>query len=632
MVLLFCIDVFIFAAFADLDISAKERDFPMNRITKTLSFFLTVILLICGVSVGMTASAAKYNWAGAWGSPAIESGVLLGNDSVFEQNGIHLRDHIPANSTVRTVIQPTMSGSKIRLKFSNAFGSQAVTINETTIAKTGATNDIVAADTITQVTFNGGHTSITMSAGSEVYSDEIEFPVNALEKISISTYFRSATPMYTVGLYGGVSYLASSLGNRTHNTNMTAIASRLEFTSNSITYYTIPFLSRMDVYAENAYCVVIVGDSTVTNDSYLLLAQKLNSAGIHNVGVVMSGIIGNRILYDGAGVLAKVYGQSLLKRANRDVFSVAGAKYVIVKIGDNDVLHPMENSMLGIAPYASASEIIEGYREFSRMASGKGLNLYICTRTPYKGYERNFLGDKDLTWTQKGEDMLREINSWVRNSYQGYYNGCIDLDAMRDPNDPASLRSQMTTDGIHFSRLGQIAFVDLIPEYAYGVNTDLTDIATVLNVNPYAAPTPAAPTTSANNNHNSEATTAAQNNQNTATTAAPSTTAPTAVTPSTAEPSTNNNTPTLDNANQILVNDNNNTGAPGGTVTPIGNVSDDTPSSSGGSKQMAGFAILAALAVAIIAVAVVLLMRLNPKRSLPFTRASYGRANQKKRV
>ena len=298
----------------------------MKRMSKFLCFILSVIMLAGCIPAGITASAASYNWTGSWGTPAIGCGVTVGDDSVLSENGIHLQDIIPANSTVRTIITPTLGGTKIRLKFSNVFGKESVTINETTIANTGDTDDLVVSSSITQVTFNGGQKSVTIAAGSEVYSDEITFKTTALQKVSVSTYFKKTTPMYTVGLYGGTSYLCSSLGNRTHKETMTTVATKLNFSASSITYYTIPFLTRLDVYAPNAYCVVLLGDSTLTNDSYLMLAEKVRANGITNIGFIMSGIIGNCILHDGTGLLGTVYGQALLTRAKRDAFNVAGVK------------------------------------------------------------------------------------------------------------------------------------------------------------------------------------------------------------------------------------------------------------------------------------------------------------------
>ncbi len=607
----------------------------MKRITKILSLLFVFALLVGIIPTGMTAQAANDSWAGSWGTPAIESGIVLGDN----EDGLHLQDYIPSNSTIRTVITPTIGGTKIRLKFSNYFSPKPVTLTETTVAQTGDTNDVVDEKTITQVTFNGGQKSVTIAAGSEIYSDPITFNTTAHKKISISTYFKNRTSIYTEGLYGGVTYLTASLGNRTHKADMTKVASRLTFTSSSITYYTIPFLTRLDVYAPNAYCVVLLGDSTLTNEISVMLSEKLHANGIHNVGVVMSGIIGNALLHEGTGLLGKIYGESLLDRAERDAFTVAGAKYVIVKIGDNDVLHPMLKSNEGKLAPVTASQVIAGYRQLSQKAYGRGINLYLCTRTPYKGYTRNFMGGDDLEWSQKGEDILLEINSWVKNTCTSFnYAGHINLDALRDPQDSTKLRDHMTTDGIHFSQYGQIAVVDLIPEYVYGVDRELKDYAEILGIDPYVAPVVETPTkkpdSNAGNNQNNssgEKPTEGTNKNPVIIGDAETPTKPSSgsnsgviVTPNiNIENNINNNTQQIPNANEILVQD------PMGNNSVNGNV---VNVSAEAARQMAGFAILAAVAMAIIAVASVMLVKMRPSSGSSLARGGKGRANQKKRV
>lgn len=605
----------------------------MKRIIKILSFLLVSAMLLCCIPSALTAGAANESWAGSWGTPAIESGVVLGDS----EDGMHIQDYIPANSTIRTVVTPTIGGSKIRIKFSNYFSPKAVTINETTVAETGETNDVVVEDTITQVTFNGGQKAVTIAAGSEVYSDPINFSTTALKNISISTYYKNRTSIYTEGLYGGVSYMASLIGNRTHKEDMTLAASRLTFTSGSITYYTIPFLTRVDVYAPDAYCVVLLGDSTLTNEVSTMLAEKLHANGIHNVGVVMSSIIGNSLLHDGTGILGKVYGEALIDRAERDAFSVAGAKYVIIKIGVNDILHPMLKSNEGKLAQTTPAQVIEGYRQLAKQADGRGIKLYLCTRTPYKGYTRNFMGSDDLEWTQKGENMLLEINSWIENNCKSdNYTDYIDLDAIRDPNDSAKLRSHMTSDGIHFSQYGQLAVTDLIPEKAYGVNRELKDYSEIVGIDPYVAPvaesTTKNPSTGNNNNNsNNNSNTNDNNNSNEPTTnqsgspviigdAEPTTSGNLGVI---VTPNNNSNNTVLPNANEILVD------TPVGGNTVQGNVSN---SGSAAARQMAGFAILAAVAMAIIAVASVMLVKMSPGSGAPLARGGNGRAKQKKRV
>lgn len=600
----------------------------MKSLSRILCCIVSIVLLIGCVPMNSVVSfAAKEDWVGSWGSPAVDSSITL-------LDSLEIKDVIPANSTVRTVITPTLSGTKVRLKFSNEYGNSAITINKTTIAYTGKTNDIVDKKSITPITFNGGKQSVTIAAGSEVYSDEISFKITALQKVSISCYYKNTTTLYTTGLYGGISYLASSLGDRTNKESMTAVATRLDFTASSITYHTIPFLSRLDVYAPDSYCVAVIGDSTVTNDIYLYLAEKCIKGGVTNVGFIMSGIIGNALNRDGAGMLGTSYGVSLTERFKRDSIDIPNCKYVILKIGVNDILHPMLDSMQGVLPPCSAGKVISGYKTLAEQFKNSDAKVYLCTRTPYKGYTRNFLGSDDLQWSQAGEDKLLEINNWIKTYCTDYgYDGYIDLDAIRDEKDSAKLRSHMTTDGVHFSPYGQYAVTDLIPEASFGVNTELKDYAAILGVNPYVAPAgenttikPAETTTK----KTAETTTVANNDKETTTVQAQQSTSVITGKPSElttfstgnlviADPTTFQN-----NANQILIGDDYN------GVEGVENVTDG---GSKANKKLIGFILLAVVAAIIVSVATLMLGDEHSPIKSSLGRASYnGRAKQKKKV
>ena len=250
---------------------------------------------------------------------------------------------------------------------------------------------------------------------------------------------------------------------------------------------------------------------------------------------------------------------------------------------------------------------------------GKGVKMYLCTRTPYKGYERAFMGSKDLTWTQQGENTLLEINSWVKNSSTSYnYAGYINLDAVRDPQDSAKLRSQMTSDGVHFTKYGQIAITDLIPEEAYGVNRELTDYAKLVNVDPYKAPAVAETTTKA------PETTTTKSPETTTTKTPEATTNPQqqGETPTNLAPGiiATPETTTLSNANQIFLDDQNGGDNVGGSVVNSG--SDAT-------VLMAIFAVLATFGMAMIAVSAFMLSGMKPAG---LTKGGNGRAKQKRRV
>ena len=295
----------------------------------------------------------------------------------------------------------------------------------------------------------------------------------------------------TSGLSGGVSYTALGFGNKTHKKNLSSLATKLDLTSGTITYHTIPFLINLDVKrTDDAYSVVIIGDSTVTNDTYLFLATKLIKNGITNVGVLNESIIGNRVLYDGASALGNLYGYSLLSRFEKDALNQAGCKYIIVKEGLNDILHPMTKSMKDIAPYASVDDIINGYKTIASEAKQVGKKIYIVTRTPYKGYTRDYFmsTDADLEWSQTGEDMINQINNWIVKASSTYYDGYINADPMRDKSDPTKLMDQLTLDGAHLTTYGQIALADLLTPESYGQSgKKLAPLSSILNIDPYKA-------------------------------------------------------------------------------------------------------------------------------------------------
>ncbi len=52
------------------------------------------------------------------------------------------------------------------------------------------------------------------------------------------------------------------------------------------------------------------------------------------------------------------------------------------------------------------------------------------------------------------------LNNWVFNNQSA--DGYIDLSGLNDYQDPAKLKSKYTTDGVHLTKEGQKALVDLI--------------------------------------------------------------------------------------------------------------------------------------------------------------------------
>lgn len=265
----------------------------------------------------------------------------------------------------------------------------------------------------------------------------------------------------------------------------------------------------------NAYTTVIFGDSTLANNIPTLLESRLLANDIQGVSVVWAAIKGNEFLLDGQSSVSDndkngpAMGESGLNRAYKDALDLPGVKKVIVKLGINDILHPNCDNMDGdYAHTTTASEIIAAYKQFIDMAHKKGIEVYFYELTPWQGYTRN----GNVKFTQSIDAVRTEVNAWLAkygkayddfhtigedtntDDYTGTVNfnanygssshtqncdkvyqnsptsvngpksyshkqpfdtfGYISLDALNGA-DSSIMDSKYTTDGIHFTSIGQ---------------------------------------------------------------------------------------------------------------------------------------------------------------------------------
>lgn len=431
----------------------------MGKRSKKIAVFLLTLAMLLSCMVVLPASARSINnsnsgWVGAWSTSPVEFNwkEMLKLGCIKKEYGIR-------NLTFRTRIQPTLSGDAVRITLSNEYGTGPLTVNSVTIAR-GYERLPQAIQTWTKKTvkFNGS-SQVTIPAGETVTSDPIRMSVDALEYLTVSMYFKESANMKTYGLIGGDTYIMS--GNFAGAATTLGVPMRMNGDFGE--YAVIPALTGLEVYAPGASSAVVLGDSTLANDIPLLLAERLQDEGIENVGILQQAIKGNRLLDDGAGLLGMVYGESVMDRFERDALNQPGVTKIFLKVGDNDIIHPNCESMKGEARPVTAEEMIEGYTELIDRAHAKGIEVYLFTRSAWKGYTRNLLGLKDdIQWTPELDQMRQDINAWIR-SEDNPADGVIDLDFMCQDDGATQLCDQYTTDGVHFTAQGQQALVNAIP-------------------------------------------------------------------------------------------------------------------------------------------------------------------------
>ncbi len=455
----------------------------MKKTSKISAFFLAFIMLIVPVMNGFSVTAnAASEWICAWATSIVDSSVSLASFSV--------QDIIPSDGTIRIELKVATGGEKLRFKFSNEHGAAAITINEATVGRTlGEGEASVERNSCVAITF-GGKSSVSIPKGETMWSDAVDFKTEALEAISVSLFFENTTYITSAGLSNARTFMSirSFVGNDSSQCYAPKIgmAREINIEASTITYHTTPFLCQIDtlVPAKTKDVAVFIGDSTLVNDTYYYFAEKLVRGGIENVSVVNQAVIGNKLLSDGTGLVGNLYGKALIDRFERDALNISGVKYIFVKIGLNDILHQFSKSMGSVVPHYSTDDIINGYKDLIKRAHAKGIKIYFFTKSPWKGYERAFLGQTgDVVWSKEMQDMCDELSRWIKKNI--YSDGYIDCSPLANPADPYALCPSFTPDGAHLTPIASIALADLIPVSLVGVDKELKTSAKLHKVDPY---------------------------------------------------------------------------------------------------------------------------------------------------
>ena len=339
-----------------------------------------------------------------------------------------------ANSTLRQFVHASVGGNYLRVRFSNAYGTDPVTMNSVHVALaagagSGGSGNINTA-TDKALTFHGAP-SVNIPAGEVVYSDPFDYNLPALTNLAITIYFGNIQATTINGHPGSRTTSFIQSGNVVTAASMPTV--------NSTQHWYI--ITGVEVLADSSgKSIVTFGDSITdgrgsTTDGNNRwpddLAQRLNTnAPTAGVAVDNMGIGGGGV-YGGLGPAG-------LNRFDRDVPNQSGARWLIVFIGVND-----------IGGGTSSSSLITAYTQFAGKAHARGLLAYGATITPFGG---------NAYYTTAHEATRQAVNAWFRTN--NIYDGVIDFDAVvRDPvtltNIQAAYYNGLNAgDGLHMNPLG----------------------------------------------------------------------------------------------------------------------------------------------------------------------------------
>ncbi len=413
------------------------------------------LLLVAGTpavvaSAGPSSTEAergRTTWAASWAAA-----VTRGNSTGLTNTGLN-------NHSVRMVVHTTVGGPVLRVRLSNMYGEQAVTVGRATIARpnTATPADLSDIDpaTLRELTF-GGATSATMNRGAELLSDPVAFPIGDQQDLVLTVHFPTPTGPVT---FHGQSRQTNFIGA----SDLTSAADGAGFTIRPDCCWF--FLSGIDVQRrQSPGSVVVFGDSIADGNGSTvnankrwpdLLADRLIDArpDVRTPGVLNASLAGNRLNHEGTEAGAGGFpgyhelGPNALARLDEDVFAQTDARTVITHLGINDIWMSGD----------SADAIIASLRQINRQVKARGLRSLVATLTPYEGH-----GNPGV-WTPEKEATRQAVNAYLRGSTE--FDGLLDFDqVLRDPAQPSRLRPAYDSgDHIHPNDAGNQALADAVP-------------------------------------------------------------------------------------------------------------------------------------------------------------------------
>ncbi|WP_342251051.1 GDSL-type esterase/lipase family protein [Sphingomonas sp. OTU376] len=392
---------------------------------------LAALVLLLGA-----AAPPGERWVTAWAT----SQMIPGNNALPAED---LKD-----ATLRQIARVQIAGQKLRVRLTNAYGTQPLRIGAATIARSAdLASARIDAASLASLTF-GGAKSVTIPAGADYWSDPFDLPVKAGADLAITLYLPEA-PMQQTGHPGARATSYYLHGDHSRDADL-ADAKKVD------RWFQI---GAIEVASPKASAVVILGDSITdgygvpTNSNArwtdaLQLRLRANPA-LADMAVLNAGIGGNRLLNDGLGPNA-------MARFDREVLSYPGVTHLVIFEGVNDLGTLTRDAPATPEAHAALVEgMIGAYRQMVARARAQGIKVIGATITPYGGsgyYHPDAQNEADRA----------AVNAWIRTP--GNFDGVIDFDAaMRDPAAPTKLLKAYDNDGLHPSVAGYQAMADAVP-------------------------------------------------------------------------------------------------------------------------------------------------------------------------
>lgn len=363
--------------------------------------------------------------------------------------------------TQRTYFKNNISGNKIKLKFSNIYAKEDLTLDKVVVGS--RKNNDKEISNLINVTYQGKE-KIVIKSGEEFYSDDIDFDILAGEEFVISMYVKDKTNIQSAcSTWAARSWHTEYIkgGDFTETQNIAGEKSEdiFPFVKADVNKSNIVFgISEIKVFTnKNIKTVVLFGDS-ITHMSYYYdaLIERIYSKYPDEITFINRGIGGNRVLNDATYIESidgkgKFFGEAGIKRFTNDVLREKPDGVFILE-GVNDIMHPYQFDHMD--EVVTAEDLINGMKTLIDKLHSINSRVYLGTIMPFF--------NEEFTWMTEGEVTRIEYNSWVRQ--QKITDGIMDFDkTIRDKDNEHYMNNKTHIgDGLHPNVEGGKVMADLV--------------------------------------------------------------------------------------------------------------------------------------------------------------------------
>lgn len=410
----------------------------MRRPRQLRRNLLILITLALASASGITPARDPERWIGTWAtSPTgLPTSSKLGSLTVPEPTLV--------KGTFRYRLRISLGGRQVRLRFSNEYGNEPLTIDGISVGLAAGGLD-ARPGSLKRVTF-GGKTDLRVPEGAPALSDVVDLGVKPLDDLLVSVYVREGTSVLAWPTEG--SPIDPGILSEADATRQDRFPSDRRVRMR-------PIVSGIDVLSHSHSSVVVTLGDSITDGGVDpqtgergwpgALSRRVREQG---VSVVNAGISGNRMLRS-----TDLFGRSALARLEQDVFSIPGVTHLVLLEGINDIGMSGHGGMLGDAPLVTSEELIAAYSQIIDRGRELGIKVIGCTILPFEGAEY---------FSEQKEKMRSTVNEWIRTS--GVFDGVIDFDRdIRDPDAARKLKAEFDSgDHLHPNSLGYRKMGDVV--------------------------------------------------------------------------------------------------------------------------------------------------------------------------